>query len=286
MYTAKNLKWCKNVLRDGGDGTAYNEYGIGDVFPLHWATKWPGSVLTAPVGDIMLIFQTPKIISGKRNRTVMLTHLVTPVDVELLTIPDNPKYMYARRVRVIGKANPINAIPNPGYFIFHKPNRGQTHPISNLENRIGLTEPELQQRIWELFDEYLDPEFAQVSEEDLFPAIDFGEKEGDREIRNHVRQEIVRRNSAIVIRAKREALKKGNGRVQCECCNFDFLTTYRTIGSEFIEAHHRIHLAKGERITRVEDLALVCSNCHRMLHRKKENGDYHTPDSLKTLLNS
>lgn len=39
----------------------------------------------------------------------------------------------------------------------------------------------------------------------------------------------------------------------------------------YIEAHHTIpvnQLAKGH-VTRIEDIAMVCSNCHRMLHRRR-----------------
>jgi hypothetical protein len=39
----------------------------------------------------------------------------------------------------------------------------------------------------------------------------------------------------------------------------------------FIECHHLVplHELRGLRKTRLEDLALVCSNCHRMLHRQR-----------------
>jgi 5-methylcytosine-specific restriction protein A len=37
------------------------------------------------------------------------------------------------------------------------------------------------------------------------------------------------------------------------------------------EVHHRIALGSGhgERRTRLADLAIVCSNCHRVIHRSK-----------------
>ena len=38
------------------------------------------------------------------------------------------------------------------------------------------------------------------------------------------------------------------------------------------------------RITKIEDLALVCSNCHKMLHKKKEDGSYHVIESLKEVI--
>ena len=42
-------------------------------------------------------------------------------------------------------------------------------------------------------------------------------------------------------------------------------------GRDFIEAHHTTPLSHldGERETRVEDLTLVCANCHRMLHCRR-----------------
>ena len=53
-------------------------------------------------------------------------------------------------------------------------------------------------------------------------------------------------------------------------CDFDFHNFYGELGKGFIEAHHRIPLSDidGESKTELKDLALVCSNCHRMLHRK------------------
>lgn len=41
-------------------------------------------------------------------------------------------------------------------------------------------------------------------------------------------------------------------------------------GKDFIEGHHTkliSELSDGDK-TRVEDIAMLCSNCHRMVHRK------------------
>lgn len=56
---------------------------------------------------------------------------------------------------------------------------------------------------------------------------------------------------------------------QCRVCRLRFAAVYGKLGNEFAEAHHIIPLGKlrdGVK-TRVEDLATVCANCHRMLHR-------------------
>lgn len=77
------------------------------------------------------------------------------------------------------------------------------------------------------------------------------------------------RNSTIVNKLKAISLKE-KGKLACEVCGFDFGLTYGKLGHGFIEAHHKIPLAllKAERQVRMEDFALLCSNCHRMVHRQ------------------
>lgn len=76
------------------------------------------------------------------------------------------------------------------------------------------------------------------------------------------------RNSAIVT-AKKKAVLKATGALACEACSFDFFRTYGNIGYGFIECHHTQPLANYPIAapTRLGDLAVVCANCHRMLHR-------------------
>ena len=58
----------------------------------------------------------------------------------------------------------------------------------------------------------------------------------------------------------------------CQVCGFDFEGTYGAWGREFIEVHHVQELAaapaEGVEVDPATDLAVVCSNCHRMIHRK------------------
>lgn len=58
----------------------------------------------------------------------------------------------------------------------------------------------------------------------------------------------------------------------CQVCDFDFYATYGEVGRGFIEAHHKVpisHLPEGEPVPHDPrtDFAVVCANCHRMLHR-------------------
>jgi predicted HNH restriction endonuclease len=70
--------------------------------------------------------------------------------------------------------------------------------------------------------------------------------------------------------AKEKALDE-HGRLPCAACAFDFAGVYGEVGRGFIECHHLLALADlaAERNTKPSDLALVCSNCHRMIHRKR-----------------
>lgn len=59
--------------------------------------------------------------------------------------------------------------------------------------------------------------------------------------------------------------------MKCEACDFDFFKAYGEAGKESCEIHHLIPLHKCDGVieTALSDLAVVCSNCHRILHRAK-----------------
>jgi 5-methylcytosine-specific restriction enzyme A len=78
-----------------------------------------------------------------------------------------------------------------------------------------------------------------------------------------------RERNAELVRRKKESVMRKDGCLLCEICSFDFFKQYGTAGEGFIECHHVTPLSRimpGQK-TRLEDLALVCANCHRMLHR-------------------
>ena len=58
----------------------------------------------------------------------------------------------------------------------------------------------------------------------------------------------------------------------CQICDFNFLQVYGEIGRDYIEAHHLIPLHelppdKPIRLSPKDDFAVLCANCHRMIHR-------------------
>jgi 5-methylcytosine-specific restriction protein A len=71
-----------------------------------------------------------------------------------------------------------------------------------------------------------------------------------------------------------EALAK-NGRLFCEVpkCGFDFEQRYGALGKGYAQVHHLIPLNKAPKEGRkvlLSDLAIVCANCHAMIHAHGE----------------
>jgi 5-methylcytosine-specific restriction protein A len=102
--------------------------------------------------------------------------------------------------------------------------------------------------------------YAKGSEDEEFP-------EGKILTRLHKQKE---RNRKAVEKKKASVLASA-GKLRCEACDFDFVHAYGELGRSFAECHHRVPLCDLSKIatTRLSDLAIVCSNCHRMLHRSR-----------------
>jgi 5-methylcytosine-specific restriction enzyme A len=75
--------------------------------------------------------------------------------------------------------------------------------------------------------------------------------------------------------------------LNCVCCGFNFEEVYGERGKDFIEVHHikPLSTSKGEVVINpVTDLVSICSNCHRMIHRRKDN--VLTVEELRLLLHN
>ena len=56
----------------------------------------------------------------------------------------------------------------------------------------------------------------------------------------------------------------------CQVCGFDFYERYGSLGSDYIEVHHRVPVSEmmgSYRLDPIKDLIPVCANCHAMIHR-------------------
>ncbi|MFJ1975729.1 HNH endonuclease [Streptomyces albogriseolus] len=76
-------------------------------------------------------------------------------------------------------------------------------------------------------------------------------------------------------------LRKG-GSLACEACGFDFKEVYGERGAGYVECHHVLPLHEaGEGKTKLSDLALICANCHRMIHHR---APWPTPAELRAAI--
>jgi 5-methylcytosine-specific restriction endonuclease McrA len=92
--------------------------------------------------------------------------------------------------------------------------------------------------------------------------------EGKEIERRHKARE---RNQGLIRLAKEIFRREHDGQLYCEVCEFSFHSEYGQLGRDYIEGHHLIPLSEPSRKTKtkIEDIALVCSNCHRMLDRRR-----------------
>ena len=80
-----------------------------------------------------------------------------------------------------------------------------------------------------------------------------------------------RERDARIVKAKKIRFLIENKALFCEACGFNFEAMYGSRGTNYVEVHHKIPLSEViyETITRLDDLCLLCSNCHKIVHRKE-----------------
>jgi 5-methylcytosine-specific restriction protein A len=152
--------------------------------------------------------------------------------------------------------------------------------VDPIHDQPGLSRNnQLQATVWNEFIE--NPELLHRTAEAIQAAVSAGNIEASADLideedvfpEGHVltRQHVVRERNRAAVAAKIDQVWDRDGRVACEACDFDFLAFYGEVGRRFAECHHIIPLAEAAfiRKTRLADLAIVCANCHRMLHRSR-----------------
>jgi len=109
------------------------------------------------------------------------------------------------------------------------------------------------------------PGYVRVADSAVSPSIDVDihsveASEGGRRLVLHLQRE---RNQSIVRKKKRSALS-----LDCEVCGFSFGEAYGDAARDYCEVHHLVPLSEVERTTttRMADLAVLCANCHRVVH--------------------
>ena len=89
--------------------------------------------------------------------------------------------------------------------------------------------------------------------------------EGAKSLAKHLRRE----RSPVLVEAKRRAFRNEHGSLSCQACSLAESNLPKGLGEACFEVHHLEALAgrHNASATRLDDLAIVCANCHRMIHR-------------------
>jgi 5-methylcytosine-specific restriction protein A len=127
------------------------------------------------------------------------------------------------------------------------------------------------ERICEVYENITYNTIAESAEEvtEQFTSFqNYTDTENLKSIKQHFR---IERNQKLI-----QKVKKLKG-YDCECCGMNFEDIYGSIGKEFIEAHHKQPLSslKGEiiELDAREDFYVLCSNCHKMIHKLDDPSD-------------
>lgn len=247
---------------------------IGEILKLNIKSKRP------------LIFQD----SQNRKYTILISkhHKAPPAyDYELFFVTSLEKITHNDFLILASKKNglifqiPISMLkniksyikaPNGSHYIqIWMKNKECTLYIPKNKN-INLNQYLIQSQTPTPQREYIN-QLKDTNEIDEFNEDDeaiYSAPEGRKKLRIHQRLE-KQRNSKLPKEKKKQVLNK-TGKLECEGCEFDFHKNYGERGFGFIECHHTIPISNltEETETTLDDLALLCANCHRMVHRKKE----------------
>ena len=109
------------------------------------------------------------------------------------------------------------------------------------------------------------------------------EDEGDTEGRILKRVHCQRERSKKLPKKKKKQVLRDTGKLACEVCLFEFCTDYGELGATYAECHHTVPVSEldpGQK-TKLSDLAILCANCHRLIHRRRP---WLTLDELKVIV--
>jgi putative restriction endonuclease len=113
--------------------------------------------------------------------------------------------------------------------------------------------------VWRLRSDTLNPSNADLVIDGADAFLEA--PEGRAMLRTHLRRE---RSRKLITEFKRSLSD-----LTCQACDFDFSAAYGSLGAGYIEAHHTVPVASLDDMatTKITDLAALCANCHRVIHR-------------------
>jgi 5-methylcytosine-specific restriction protein A len=97
--------------------------------------------------------------------------------------------------------------------------------------------------------------------------VDLSAIEGEPRLFFHLRRE----RSQALRKAKKDAERNAGKSLCCESCGLVTEHAFPGLTEDILEVHHRISLSdvEGTVVNTLDDLALLCPNCHRAIHRTK-----------------
>jgi hypothetical protein len=165
---------------------------------------------------------------------------------------------------------PAALFDTPGYVLFATEEEYRTLPHISFGKQISVPKPGISAI----------PGYVRVADGDASPSLDVdihtvAATEGRRRLVLHLQRE---RSQTVVRNKKKQAVS-----LDCEVCGFSFRRAYGSAASDYCEVHHLLSLAEVEHTTRtrLEDLAILCANCHRVVHL---NNPPYTLDQVRSLL--
>ena len=186
------------------------------------------------------IFAVGTVAGPLKPRQPNVAYRYLPVQIEMIADPDAGGLIDAAAIRTLGD-DALKGIRQSGVSL--------AAPIARGLDRLLTSRPILEPAV-------VDPVAGVLVSE-------------TPEMRLHRRLE---RNPAAA-----RAAKSWHG-CRCQACGFDFEQAYGVLGSDFIEVHHLKPLSSLPRdqatvLNVVTDFAVLCANCHRMIHRLPDPSD-------------
>ena len=229
------------------------EYRISEAILRLERDWWTSGRSDIRVGDGIAIWKT-RGSKGAGRGVIALGHVIEgPV---LCADTNNPFHLNPQRAREVMDRVAVSYIPLR-HPLWDDGEHGTMISALNAARARGGTVFTLSPGQWRALED-----FALVEEEITDQA---DESFSVIERKRHRQHRQIERNSNAAAEVRR---LRG---FRCEVCEFAFEDMYGPLGQDFIEVHHKRPLASLDAGAEVEfgldDFAVLCSNCHRMIHR-------------------
>jgi predicted HNH restriction endonuclease len=225
------------------------------------------------ISESELIFPTLRFLNEKGNlKTSELIKLLeaelkpTGRDAELLK--GRKDTHFSQKVRNLKSHNTLiraglatyqaGALPGEGIYSIASKGREffeQNEPVFDAFQRQGFSKKTIDNELKKKFEDVIVEEGSVASKNTKF-----------------------RKRSQELRRIAMKELRSADGRLHCKVCDFDFLKVYGERGRDYIEIHHlepvhtyEIEGRKQELTEALKKLVPLCSNCHSMIHRERNN---------------